>query len=129
MSEEVGAKFCPKIVLVLPNYAPKIRSMHERFRRDTRYFLKAPKRHLSLYANAFIFNQQTLNNNFHLTILFILSRKNLQSFSNDLPPIYYHAQLYISTTTVELWIYHNLYFYKLSQINSDNTDNNDPDVD
>ncbi|GGA26594.1 hypothetical protein CYANOKiyG1_42640 [Okeania sp. KiyG1] len=28
MSEEVGAKFCPKIVL--PNYEPKIRSMHER---------------------------------------------------------------------------------------------------
>ncbi len=58
MSEEVGAKFCPKIVL--PNYAPKIRSMHEREELKQAHFLKAPKRHLSLYVNAFRFNQQVL---------------------------------------------------------------------
>ncbi|NEP87076.1 MAG: hypothetical protein F6K18_09660 [Okeania sp. SIO2C2] len=40
-SEEVGAKFCSKIVL--PNYAPKIRSMHEREELKQAHFFRSQK--------------------------------------------------------------------------------------
>ena len=42
MSEQVGAKFCP--LIVLPNYGPKIRSMHEHEEPDFQALFKGPKK-------------------------------------------------------------------------------------
>ena len=59
-SEEIGVRIVRMIFL--PNYEPKICSIHERFRRDTRHFLKTSKRLKTLFSSALKFHQQALSN-------------------------------------------------------------------
>ena len=54
--EEVGVKIVRMIFL--PNYEPKIPSMHEHEELKTKHFFKALKRLKSLYVNAFIPNSR-----------------------------------------------------------------------